>query len=305
MLIASFDLPREVRSRELSGITWDDRARILYAISDELPSIVPMFPSPKYDAWTFGDAIPLEVSSPWDGEGLALTETGFAVANEAGPHLYDLDRSGHVRAEVPLPDHFASAVPNAALESLSVSPDRRYLFTANERALRDDGGQPTTLRGTTIRILRMDRVSGARVEFAYRTDAVFAEGDGGEIGVADVAALADADLLVLERAYVPHVGNQIRIYRVNLSGAADVLELPSLNADTPVVPKVLLIDLADVPGQDRRHGAPGAHPLYANYEGLALGPRRDDGRRMLFLVSDDNNKPDQIPRLLTLALDVP
>jgi hypothetical protein len=248
----------------------------------------------------------LDVPPPWDGEGLVLIDSGFLVANEAGPHLYEVDRGGHLRAEIPLPPHFASSVPNAALESLSLSLDGRFLFTANERALRDDGGPPTTSRGTNVRILRIDRSSGAHVEFAYRTDPVFAIGDGGEVGVADVAALSSTDVLVLERAYVPHVGNQIRIYRVDLSRASDVLAVTSLAPDTSVAPKVLVVDLANIAGQDRRHGEPpGGHPLFANYEGMALGPRQPDGRRILFLVSDDNGKLDQIPRVLVLALDLP
>ena len=41
--------------------------------------------------------------------------------------------------------------------------------------------------------------------------------------------------------------------------------------------------------------------LSPNYEGITLGPRMLDGRRVLFLMSDDNGKPTQVTRLLVLA----
>lgn len=300
-LVASFDLPREPRSRELSGIAWDSATRRLYAISDHIRHIVPLVPNERFDAWTFGEPIPLMVPEPWDGEGIALVEGGFLVANEAGPHLYLLGRDGAFRAEVQIPAHCAEAVPNAAFESLSVSPDGRYLFTANERALRVDGPAPTTRAGSIVRLLRIERATGARIELAYRTDPIFADGERGEIGVSDVAALSDTELLVMERAYVPAAGNQIRLYRVDLTGARDIVDVPSLAPDTPVLPKVLVLDLADVAHQDRRDGG-GTHALFANYEGIALGPKLPDGRRLVFLVSDDNGHLEQSARVLTLAL---
>lgn len=300
-LVGSFDLPREERSRELSGLTWDASARTLYAISDHIRHIVPLTPSERFDTWTMGEPIPLDVPEPWDGEGIALIDGGFVVANEAGPHLYELDRKGAFRRELPIPAHCSMAVPNASFESLSLAPSGRYLFTGNERALRIDGPPPTVDRGSTVRLLRMDRTTGVGREVAYRTDPIFAQGDHGEIGVSDVAALSDTELLVLERAYVPIAGNQIRIYRVDVTRGADVLDVPNLSPDSPVVPKTLVLDLVDVAGEDRRQGA-GSHPLFANYEGIALGPKLPDGRRMVFLVSDDNGHIEQSARLLTLAL---
>jgi hypothetical protein len=300
-LVASFDLPREERSRELSGLTWDAAARTLYAISDHIRHIVPLTPSERFDRWTLGEPIPLAVPEPWDGEGLALIEGGFVVANETGPHLYELDRKGAFRRELPIPAHYAMAVPNASFESLSVSPSGRYLFTGNERALTIDGPPPTVDKGSTVRFLRIDRTTGAGREVAYRTDPIFAQGDHGEIGVSDVAALSDTELLVVERAYVPIAGNQIRVYRIDTASAADVLAVPSLSLDSPVVAKTLVLDLVDVAGEDRRQGA-GPHPLFANYEGIALGPKLPDGRRIVFLVSDDNGHVEQSARLLTLAL---
>ena len=42
--------------------------------------------------------------------------------------------------------------------------------------------------------------------------------------------------------------------------------------------------------------------LLPNYEGLSLGPRLPDGRRILFVISDDNATPELVARVLVLAI---
>lgn len=301
--MSSYDLPREARSRELSAISWDAPTRRLFAISDEDPIIVPLLPSDDYRAWTFGDAIDVKIPGPWDGEGIVATEDGFLIANEAGPHVYDVDRAGRFRAELAIPAHYTTSGANGALESLTRSPDRRFLFVANEIAMVGDGADATIGRGTIVRILRIDLVTNARAEFAYRTDRIFAAGARGMIGVADLAAVSSDELLVLERAYVPAVGNELRVYRASVAGARNVIDVPSLDATTPAIAKTLVFDVATIEGQNSRHDDPAAHGLYPNYEGLALGPKTADGRRLLFLVSDDNARNEQMARVLVLALD--
>jgi hypothetical protein len=300
-VITSYDLPREERTQELSGLAWDAAHRTLYAISDDRPLIVPLVVGEGYKTVGIGEPITPSIPTHWDGEGIALTTDGLLIADEAGPHVYETDRAGHLRREIELPDHFSRCEPNKALESLTLSPDGRYLFTANEGPLVGDEPRATTTDGSVVRILRIDRTTNARAEFAYTTDPIFGPGPGGMIGVAEMAALSPEDLLVLERAYVPHVGNRIRVYRTSLRGATDIIGVVNLAPrETPSLKKELVFDVADLPGQDRR--SPGAsHGLYANYEGMVLGPV-ERGARILFMVSDDNARPEQAARLLVLAI---
>lgn len=303
-LVAWFDFARDdPRSVELSGIAWDAATRTLVAISDDTPQIVPIRPGADGWSWTFGEPIPVDVPEQWDGEGIAVLDGGFAIANEVGPRIFLLDRDGRMTGEVPLPDHFRRILSNRSLESLAVSPDGRFLFTANETALDGDGPQPSVSNGTTVRILRVDRAGAGAVEYAYRTDPVFAPGDGGGVGVVDMAALSDGELLVMERHFVPMVGNAVRIYRVGLSGAANVLDVAQLSEQTPVLPKTLVVDLAELPDDAvPPPRQPQPNRLLDNFEGLALGPLLPDGRRLLYLISDDNGTPTQTPRLLVLAV---
>ncbi len=297
-----FDLPDGVRSRELSGIAWDETTRTLWAVQDETANIVPLLADAKMHTWGFGPVIVLKMSFPLDLEGIVITPDGFIVSSEIGPRVLEVDRSGKLRRDIPLPAHFSKARDNKSLESLSMSPDGRHLFTTSEAALSCDGTKATTTAGTRIRILRTNRDGGQPEEHAYATDPL--PHAGGDYGVADLAALSADDLLVLERGWARGSGNTARIYRVSLADpVTSCLATAELSADVPVLPKKLVVDLAKVAAK----GLPAAKqtqesPLLDNYEGLAVGPVLPDGRHSLILVSDDNARSDQFARIVVLAV---
>lgn len=304
-----YDLPRDLSSsHDISGLAWDAEAGILWGIRDRDNTIVALRPSPDFRSWSFAPDLTVDVGTDqWDGEGIVRTERGFFITNEFGPRIYEINLAGQIVAEMPIHARFSRIRPNLSFEALSRSPDYRYLFTANEQALETDGPVATLDAGTTVRIVRYDRNAGNQsAEYAYRTDAVFARpiGSGtGDRGVVEIVALSATDLLVMERSFVPGVGNNVRIYRVNLAGAADVRQEENLGPHTPVLAKTLVVDLADLPdGGFPTPLQPQPNRILDNFEGMALGPRLPDGRRLLFLVSDDNSRATQTPRLLTLAI---
>lgn len=297
-----FDLPDDPRSRELSGIAWDDATKTLWAVQDASADIVAIVADAKLEKWRFGSTIKLEMSFPLDLEGIVVTPDGFVVASEKGPRVLDVDRSGKLRRDIPLPDHFRMARENKSLESLTMSPNGRYLFTTTEEALSCDGAIATPKEGTRVRILRMSPRGGDVEEHAYMTDP--APHEAGDYGIADLAALSDDDLLVLERGWARGAGNTARIYRVSLADpVTSCLATPALTADAPVLAKQLVVDLArlvvtGLPKTKQKQES----PLLDNYEGLAVGPRLPDGRQSLILVSDDNGRSDQFARIVVLAV---
>ena len=100
----------------------------------------------------------------------------------------------------------------------------------------------------------------------------------------------------LERSYVPNVGNAVRLYLARLEGA-NVIGVESI-ATERAVPKTLVLDFATLPAAHIA-GAPNHLP---NFEGLALGPKRSDGSRVLFVISDDNGLAELVTRILVLAI---
>lgn len=302
-LYAWFDLPSDdPRSRELSGIAWDEATRTLWGVQDATANLVPILPDRDFKRWSLGTTIELRTNFPLDLEGVVVLKDGFIVASEKGPRILEVDRAGKLRRDIPLPAHFAEARDNKSLESLTIDPERQYLFTTSEGSLSCDGEMASSSVGARLRILRIDREDGAYEEHAYTTDPL--PHTSGDYGVADLAAISKDDLLVLERGWTRGEGNTARIYRVKLSDASSsCLGLASLGADAAMLDKELVIDLATLPAR----GLPTAKQqqqtaLLDNFEGMAIGPRLPDGRASILLISDDNGRSDQFARLLVLAV---
>jgi hypothetical protein len=304
---AVVDLPRSVATQGLSGTAFDEGSRTLFTIQDKRASIVPLTFSEDYRAITVGTPLLLtgRPATTWDGEGLVRANGGFiAVTNETTPTVERFDAAGAYAAAVTMPSRFAEqASGNKGLESLTLSPSGRFLFTANESALTNDGSAATKSRGTTIRILRRElgAKANADIELAYRTEPLGA-GTGGDMGVSDLAALSDDVLLVLERGFQSGYGNTVRIFRVDVSSGTRVDAIPSLSSATVILAKTLVVDVVTLPADGATNPSTQPNPILDNYEALALGPVQPDGRRLLFVTSDDNGSTTQVARVLVLSV---
>jgi hypothetical protein len=304
----------------LSALTYDQRRGVYYSLVDNGPAATSevrfytlrLPPS----GGTLGEPQILDVTtlrnaggqpftaSDFDGEGITLTRSGdLFVSSETEPSIRRFSLDGELLEELPAPPKFlvapeGQATRNQTFESLSLSPNNRSLFTAVEGTLAPDG--QTTDGENRIRILRYeDRGPGGYEpveEFFYLTEP-------GQ-GVAEIVALSEDDLLVLERGFVPGEGNTVRVFRVSLGGAEDVSDEPSLAAPgLEPVEKVLLVDIADCPPGAATTPGTQENPLLDNYESLALGPRLPGGRRSLLLQSDDNFSDGQVTRVVALGVE--
>jgi hypothetical protein len=297
--------PGDERSHELSAIIWDASARVLIAASDRRPHLVELRPDRDFRTFTFGATLPLSGRTRLrDVEGLALTRDGFLVADEQLSAIFHVTRRGVVGRALPLPPRFSRTRWNKGLEALGTTPDRRLVVFATEQALPGDGPESGQEVGTTVRLGLHDLATGRTREVAYRSDTL--PGDRGDLGISEVTPRSPRDVLVTERAYVPGVGNRVRLYRVDPGRGAEVGGRATLGPGTPVLEKTLLLDLETLSecGLPEPPG-PQPHRLLANVEGAAFGPRLPDGRQLLFLIADDNGNADQVARLYVLALREP
>lgn len=265
--------------------------------------------------------LPADPGAPrgMDPEGIAITRTGRMFVSSEGisnreprvaAAIVEYARGLHFVRQLAVPEKFVTnetgpitrgVRDNAGFESLTVSPDDRWLYTAAETALAQDGPPADFSRGTLARILEFeaqDDTYVARRELAYPLDAVTKTEftAGFQInGLVELISLGGGELLSMEREYAEEAGgtgrnvHRIRVYRVSLTGATDVSALVPLHPGPGVRPvtKTLLLDLGRVQGLS---------PELANldnFEGMTLGPRRDDGSRLLLIVSDDNFNPRQ------------
>ncbi len=321
----------------LSGAYYDARRQRLYAVSDdrERPRLVTLevelMPTVRISPRA---VVPLQLPHQGrrtlDAEGLAPAPNGrlyvssegnAADPNEPAPGIYEYTRDGRFVRSLPLPRRYLGSGDgsgmrdNGAFEGLTVSPDGRRLFAATESSLRQDGDAADFDHGTVTRVLVYDVpvVGASPREYAYRVDAVpkpqeFGEAHA-EVGVAELLALSDRELLVLERGYVREVAltgarsaNSIRIYHVRLDAAAEVTGRTSLVETPPaaVLQKTLVLDVASV-------AAELSPPLRAleNFEAMTFGPRLPDGSASLMLISDDNFSDRQVTAVVVFALVSP
>ncbi len=297
-----FDLPdTDPRSHELSGIAWDDDARKLFAIQDANARIVTLAPDASLQSWTIEGALDLHIGDNCDLEGLVALPESFYVCSEVGPHIFEVDRAGSVIREIPLPAHYATARRNMSLESLTLSPSGRYLFTTSEAALSCDGLLATVTSGTLVRIARIDLHTNEVVEHVYATDAV--PKPDTEAGVSELLALSDDELLVLERSFTRGFGNSARIYRTKLANAAVCTTVEHVDDSWAALPKTLYVDIGLLAMKHPpRVKQTQPSPLLDNYEAMSLGPELPDGRASILLASDDNGRAAQIARIVVLAV---
>lgn len=231
-----------------------------------------------------------------EGDASAGVEPFVAVFGEDGRMIETL---GLPAGFAVTSDRSSGVRDNLAFESLAITPDDDFLFTATESALLQDGPVATPRAGTLSRILRFDRRHGVfDAQFAYPLEPVFAASPlPGAIqvnGLTELLAVSYDHLLALERAFVAgSLAHSITLFEVCLTGATNIAQIDSLSTTTEtVVPasKRFIADLADLV------------PRLDNVEGMTFGPMLD-GHRTLIFVSDDNFAPDrQITQVLAFAL---
>ena len=313
---------RSTYPRGLSGITYVGEDRY-YAVCDNgneiglYPCTVTLSSDGKtVDAFsTVATNAAVRLPSTSDLEACAYDPaTGnIWVADEAGKTIKEYTTNGVVVQSLPIPNVMTKINGNYGFESLTISGDGLTLWTANEEALTVDGNRSSYDDGTLVRIVKYvrDTVNDKFklvAMYPYKTEKWhnrYALGGSSRRGVADLCALPDGSLLVLERELSgPTDGSDFwakldadfyyAIYRVSdFSMVTDVKGYPSLS-DVPVVriQKELLFD----------SGAVGFH----NYEGICFGKRISDDSISLLMVTDsgDGNSASSVQPLVLSGLNV-
>jgi 3-phytase/alkaline phosphatase D len=312
----------------LSGITYDRRRDLYYAISDDRSEIDPArfytlrirVRDGSLDAGDLSivrvttllrpDGTPFPALS-LDPESIALTRRGTLVITSEGDASRDIDPfvrefslSGRHLRDYPVPDRYSPEAgvrgvrTNLGFESAGISPSGRSLFTATEGALVQDGPAADIGVPSPARLLRYDVRSGRLVrEHVYWTDPV-AEAPTPPTafrvnGLVELLPLSEQFLLALERSFSVGAGNTVKLYGVALPGATDVRRYDSLAGRLDRVRPVrkhLLYDFDEL-------GIP-----LDNLEGMTFGPRLPDGRRTLLVVSDNNFSPAAFTQFLLFVV---
>jgi hypothetical protein len=316
----------------LSGITYDAKNNLYYAISDDRGQKAnTRFYTLKIDlskgslqkngvtvvnVTTLlnenGQKFP---SGETDTEGIALTNKDTVFISSEGdvrkfinPFIKEFSlSSGKEITTLPIPNKFLPDKKgqqgirnNLAFESLTITPDKKYLFTATENALIQDGSAAQPKIGTPCRILQYNLLTKQpEKEFLYPTEAVapFLNLTGKfASGLPDIFALDNqGNFLSLERSFTG-LGFAVSLFQVSLQGADDIHNIDSLLAvnskNIKPVQKKLLLDLRTL------------DVVLDNIEGLTFGPKLPDGQHSLILISDNNFNSLQRTQILAFKVKI-
>lgn len=315
---------------ELSGLAWlgaeryvavGDQHATLHFLSIHVDRATGAVTSIAFDEarpLTTGAGARLEtIEGGPDREGVAFDPASgsFWIADErtggadaAGPSLHRHGTGGR-RLEVVVPaDHpalapLSSARANLGLESLARRPGDGGYWTATEEALEIDGPTAGPDAGTVVRLVSFDASMRPLAQYAYRTDPVSGviaspiPAVGHELsGVVALAALPGGGLLALERALGGDesgmAGFRIRIYEVDVTDATDVSGMPYRDG---------LQGTRYEPVSKRRLAELRFGLVNSNFEGMALGPRLENGDRSLLLIADNGGGDRQSVYALRVA----
>ena len=230
----------------------------------------------------------------WSSEGeRRVTDTGVRMLD---PWIRIAGLDGSYRGESEMPPslrmsaHQKGPRRNKALEGLTVTPSGQFVWAGMEEPGYTDGPPPSAYTGALTRITKFDVTTRSAVaQYAYPLDPITAPG-GESNGLSDLVAVGEETFLVLERSHGDY--NVARIYQAEIGAADDTLGRESLS-DGTVAPmtKTLVADLPKLPGV----------PTLDNLEGITLGPKLADGRRLIMLVSDNNFSLLQVTQFLAFG----
>ena len=316
----------------LSGITYDAKNNLYYAISDDRgQKATPRFYTFTIDLskgkLTNNDVIPVGVTNllntsnqPFppnttDTEGIAITNQDTIFVSSEG----DVDKlinpfikefalaSGKTISTLPIPDKFLPDSQkqkgirnNLAFESLTITPNQKFLFTATENALIQDGPAAKSGVGTSSRILEYNLLTKQpEREFLYQTEPVtplFNPTGKFASGLPDLLALNNqGNFLSIERSFTG-LGFTVFVFEISLENATDIHNFDSIAKVDPdkikPVEKKLLLDLRTL------------DVSLDNIEGLTLGAKLPDGQPSLILISDNNFNGLQQTQILAFKLKI-
>ena len=237
--------------------------------------------------------------SPISGR-LFWTSEGSATV---GPFVRVMTRDGrHINEFVPPQKYMPTALmgvrENMAFESLTFANDARYLLTATENALRQDGPHASLAEGSPVRVLILNARNGKpQSEYVYLTEAVAIAPNPADAfatnGLVELLLFDDWRLLALERSFSSGIGNNVKLFLTTTRHATDVRAGDSIaHRNIRSMPKSLLLDLDQLGLK------------LDNIEGMTFGKPLVDGSRTLVMVSDNNfnSKGNQVTQFLAFKL---
>ncbi len=253
-------------------------SRILTVNADAVPAVV------ESELMITRDGEP----AAYDPEGIAASEDGYWLVSEGNPDngaehmLVRVDADGAVMEEIRLPEEVTAGASRFGFEGVAVLGDDVWVAVQREWA-DNEPGQATLARYTPS--------TGTWAFAAYPLDDA---PDGAWVGLSELTAAGDAELLVVERDNQRGATAEVKmVYRVDVSAVSPV----PAGEPKPVLDKAPVVDL--LPALRA-----GGGEVADKVEGLAvIGGER--GRRELIAAVDNDGLDDAPGESILLRLGRP
>ncbi|WP_172294901.1 esterase-like activity of phytase family protein [Pseudoruegeria sp. HB172150] len=231
-----------------------------------------------------------------DPEGIAFDGTHLFWSSERDengrPAIYMAAPDGSAPEPIALPeaylpdtDNTRGIYNNLGFEGLTLTSDDK-LIAGTENALAQDGRKATLESGSPARLLVIDPTTmQPAAEYLYVTEPISIEATQdpfwNDNGLSAIEAMPDGRLVTVERTFALGVGNHIRFFIADMSGADDI-------SGTASVDPAAVTSVTKTPWFEIREGDFGLD--IDNIESFAFGPVID-GKQTFVIASDDNFNP--------------
>lgn len=277
----------------LSGLTWC-REDLYYAVSDRQQAVIPVRitldrTTGLITAAKTEPAVPVKTAlSDFEDIAWDAARSLVFVSTEKPAAIAGFSLTGKPAPPVALPRAYLKTRPNLSMESLTRNAAAGRAWTANEDTLPADGAVSSPESGGLVRLQEFDAVWKPLRQFAWRTEPSAMRFRGSGTGVSALCLLDGGSLIVMERVVVG-VTLEVRLFLAHFTGSTNTAPLPALAGVefTPARKQLLYRKASGL----------------TNWEGLAAGPRLDDGSQSLILIADSGN--GTVHSLLALKIKAP
>ena len=228
-----------------------------------------------------------------DSEGIVYVPSSntLFISGEADKRILEYNMDGSLTGrELQISKIYSSALPNSNFEALAYNPKTHLFWTTTESTLPTDGEQSSSVNGVKnkLRIQSFDENMQPVHQYAYLMDAPVSTKNSSPyaMGVSEITALDDGQLIVLEREFVippSKIGAYVncKLYVIHPDEGEQLKDEEPLNDSSPFLKKTELCQFKTSLTLTKNQ--------IANYEGMCLGTTLTNGNQSLLLVSDSQN----------------
>ena len=219
-----------------------------------------------------------------DEEGIcfvAPTNTVF-VSSESDGQIIEYTLEGQQTGrKLNIPSEFTTTRSNCGFEALTYNASTHRFWTTTENTLKQDGAKPNIKKkiANLLRLQSFGEDLQPKEQYWYLSDSSAVESLEGKsiLGVSGLTALDNGQIIVLEREIretPKYIGSfvHVKLHLVN----------PSLQNPGDLLQKKLITEFRTHINLKNQN--------FANYEGICMGPKTEDGRQILLMVADSQNQ---------------